>query len=68
MRPINFIFRNAGWGHGVGMCQVGADVQASQGRRCETILRHYYPNTSVNQIYATPVKKTGEKKKGKGKK
>lgn len=50
-RPINFIFDGAGWGHGVGMCQVGAGIQAANGRRFEDILSHYYPGTKVEKVY-----------------
>ena len=37
------ILRGAGWGHGVGLCQIGAAVMASKGYRYDEILRHYYP-------------------------
>lgn len=40
-----FILRGAGWGHGVGLCQIGAAVMASQGMKYDEILSHYYPNT-----------------------
>ncbi len=42
-----FILRGAGWGHGVGLCQIGAAVMASQGKKYGEILLHYYPNTSI---------------------
>ena len=41
-----------GWGHGVGMCQIGAAVMASKGYKCEEILRHYYPNSMVERLYS----------------
>ncbi len=50
-RPINFIFRGAGWGHGVGMCQVGAGVMAANGKTYQEILAHYYPGTTVEKVY-----------------
>ena len=50
-RPINFILRGAGWGHGVGMCQVGAGVMAAKGHNFKQILTHYYPGTTVEKIY-----------------
>ncbi|MCF7809752.1 SpoIID/LytB domain-containing protein [bacterium] len=50
-RPINFILHGAGWGHGVGMCQVGAGVMASKGKTYKEILTHYYPGTRIEKIY-----------------
>jgi SpoIID/LytB domain protein len=40
-----FILRGAGWGHGVGLCQIGAAVMAAGGRNYREILQHYYPGT-----------------------
>ena len=42
-----FILTGAGWGHGVGLCQIGAAVMASQGKTYREILAHYYPGTTV---------------------
>lgn len=36
-----------GWGHGVGLCQIGAAVMASKGYTYREILQHYYPNTEL---------------------
>ena len=36
-----------GWGHGVGLCQIGAAVMASKGYDYKQILKHYYPNATV---------------------
>ena len=36
-----------GWGHGVGLCQIGAAVMASEGYGYEEILKHYYPGTEL---------------------
>jgi SpoIID/LytB domain protein len=47
----DFIFHGLGWGHGVGMCQIGAAALAVQGLRYARILEHYYPNTSLEKIY-----------------
>lgn len=47
-----FVLRGAGWGHGVGLCQIGAAVMASQGQNYQAILRHYYPETSLQKCYA----------------
>jgi stage II sporulation protein D len=46
--PGRFILRGAGWGHGVGLCQIGAAVMATQGKTYEEILRHYYSGTTVS--------------------
>jgi SpoIID/LytB domain protein len=42
-----FVLRGAGWGHGVGLCQIGAAVMANQGAAYLDILRHYYRDTTV---------------------
>ena len=39
-----------GWGHGVGMCQCGAEGMARQGRTAEQILSHYYPGSKILTI------------------
>jgi SpoIID/LytB domain protein len=41
----NFVLRGKGWGHGVGLCQIGAAVMASRGKSYKEILSHYYPGT-----------------------
>lgn len=43
--------RGAGWGHGVGLCQIGAAVMAVNGYRHQDILSHYFPNTTISTIY-----------------
>jgi stage II sporulation protein D len=43
-----FILTGAGWGHGVGLCQIGAAVMAHQGRSYTEILQHYYRGTTVS--------------------
>jgi stage II sporulation protein D len=40
-----------GWGHGVGMCQCGAEGMARGGSSAEEILRHYYPGAQIVSIY-----------------
>ena len=45
-----FILKGHGWGHGVGLCQIGAAVMAAEGATCEEILQHYYPNTDLKKI------------------
>ena len=42
-----FVLRGAGWGHGVGLCQIGAAVMANNGKSYKEILAHYYRGTSV---------------------
>jgi SpoIID/LytB domain protein len=44
----SFILHGAGWGHGVGLCQIGAAVMANQGANYLEILRHYYRGTTVS--------------------
>jgi SpoIID/LytB domain protein len=46
-----FILNGAGWGHGVGLCQIGAAVMAFQGRAFAQILKHYYPGTRLKRIW-----------------
>ena len=45
-----FTLYGAGWGHGVGLCQIGAAVMTSKGYTYKEILAHYYPNTTIKQI------------------
>lgn len=50
---ITFRLKGAGWGHGVGLCQIGAAVMSEKGYDYKAILAHYYPSTelkSINQI------------------
>jgi stage II sporulation protein D len=46
-----FIFHGAGWGHGVGLCQIGAAVMATKGFSAEDILNHYFPGIEIRNIY-----------------
>ncbi len=46
-----FLFHGAGWGHGVGLCQIGAAVMAHKGFSAEEILCHYFPGTKLLKIY-----------------
>lgn len=41
------ILHGKGWGHGVGLCQIGAAVMASQGYPYDSILQHYYPGSEL---------------------
>jgi SpoIID/LytB domain protein len=42
-----FTLYGAGWGHGVGLCQIGAAIMAEKGYTYKEILAHYYPNTEL---------------------
>jgi stage II sporulation protein D len=46
-----FVFKGAGWGHGVGLCQLGAAVRAQKGDTVSEILAYYYPGTQIKQLY-----------------
>lgn len=48
---VRFVLRGAGWGHGVGLCQIGAAVMASQGIGYQAILSHYYPHSELTKRY-----------------
>mgnify|MGYP003311541554 CR=1 FL=1 len=50
-KMICFKLIGAGWGHGVGLCQIGAAVMASQGYKYQDILNHYYPHSTLSSIY-----------------
>ena len=49
--PEKFLLRGAGWGHGVGLCQIGAAVMAEQGYQFDEILTHYFRNAKLKKIY-----------------
>ena len=49
--PERFILHGHGWGHGVGMCQIGAAVMGHQGYTYEQILQHYYPGAEITTKY-----------------
>lgn len=49
--PSRFILTGAGWGHGVGLCQIGAAVMGQQGYKYEEILSHYYPGSTLEKQY-----------------
>ena len=46
-----FILHGAGWGHGVGLCQIGAAVMATKGFSAEKILKHYFRGIEIKKIY-----------------
>ncbi len=49
--PQKFIINGAGWGHGVGLCQIGAAVMAARGYQFDEILVHYFHNAKLKKIY-----------------
>ena len=49
--PQQFIIKGAGWGHGVGLCQIGAAMMGVQGHRYEEILLHYYKGAEITKAY-----------------
>ena len=44
------ILDGSGWGHGVGLCQIGAAVMGANGYHFDEILRHYYPSSTIERI------------------
>lgn len=50
--PGRFTLIGAGWGHGVGLCQIGAAVMGEQGYKYDEILLHYYIGASIEKIYS----------------
>ena len=49
--PMKFVFHGAGWGHGVGLCQIGAAVMASKGFTAEEIVKHYFKDVELKKLY-----------------
>jgi SpoIID/LytB domain protein len=49
--PLRFILHGAGWGHGVGLCQIGAAVMATKGFKAEAIVKHYFRNAELMKLY-----------------
>jgi len=45
------LLTGAGWGHGVGLCQIGAAVMGERGYTYDQILMHYYPGAEIKKIY-----------------
>ena len=46
-----FILKGKGWGHGVGLCQIGAAVMGENGYSYKEILSHYYQKTNIQKLY-----------------
>lgn len=49
--PEKFVLHGKGWGHGVGLCQIGAAVMGEQGYKYDEILLHYYKGAEIKKIY-----------------
>lgn len=49
--PQKFTLNGAGWGHGVGLCQIGAAVMSKSGYTFDEILTHYFKGTVIRKIY-----------------
>ncbi len=49
--PGRFVLHGAGWGHGVGLCQIGAAVMGHKGYKYDEILHHYFKNISLERRY-----------------
>lgn len=49
--PERFVLTGAGWGHGVGLCQIGAAVMGANGYGYEEILSHYFPGAVIEKRY-----------------
>jgi stage II sporulation protein D len=49
--PERFLLRGAGWGHGVGLCQIGAAVMAERGFPAEAIVKHYFRSAELKKLY-----------------
>ena len=50
-RETSFVLHGSGWGHGVGLCQIGAAVMGAQGYNYQEILHHYYPEAMLTEWY-----------------
>jgi SpoIID/LytB domain protein len=49
--PQEFILTGAGWGHGVGLCQIGAAVMGEKGYAFGEILMHYFRGAELEKLY-----------------
>jgi SpoIID/LytB domain protein len=48
---VNFVLSGAGWGHGVGLCQIGAAVMGARGYSYQEILLHYFRGANLARNY-----------------
>jgi SpoIID/LytB domain protein len=49
--PQEFTLTGAGWGHGVGLCQIGAAMMGAKGYKYDEILKHYFPGARISREY-----------------
>lgn len=49
--PVKFILHGAGWGHGVGLCQIGAAAMSARGGTFNRILAHYFRGSCLTRLY-----------------
>lgn len=49
--PAKFVLTGAGWGHGVGLCQIGAAMMGAQGFTYDEILQHYFRGARIEKLY-----------------
>ncbi len=49
--PQRFTLTGVGWGHGVGLCQIGAAMMAEKSYHYDEILKHYFPNSKIKKNY-----------------
>ena len=49
--PSGFILHGAGWGHGVGLCQIGAAAMSARGYKFDSILAHYFRGSCLTRLY-----------------
>ncbi|MDR1718801.1 MAG: SpoIID/LytB domain-containing protein [Dysgonamonadaceae bacterium] len=49
--PSKFVLKGAGWGHGVGLCQIGAAMMSAKGYDYKAILTHYFPGATMTKAY-----------------
>jgi SpoIID/LytB domain protein len=49
--PARFAIIGAGWGHGVGLCQIGAAMMSERGYAYDAILSHYYRGATIEKLY-----------------
>jgi stage II sporulation protein D len=49
--PVRFILHGGGWGHGIGLCQIGAGVMAAKGKKAEEIVKHYFRGAELVKVY-----------------
>lgn len=49
--PVKFVLTGGGWGHGVGLCQIGAAVMCEKGYSFDEILLHYFRGAEIKKIY-----------------